>query len=105
MNPADAKSRGLADGDVIYAFNDRGSFLAGLDVTDAVMPGVIHMATGAWWDPDENGMCKHGNPNSVTLDVGTSWLAQGPSALTCLVEVEKYTGELPEVTIHRAPFI
>lgn len=89
MNPADAAANNLIDGDIVKVFNQRGGFLAGLVVTDQVMPGVLMIATGAWWSPDSNGLCESGNPNAVTLDVGTSTIAQGPSALTCLVNVEK----------------
>jgi hypothetical protein len=45
----------------------------------------------------------HGNPNAVTKDAGTSTLAQGYSAHSCLVEVEKYTGALPPVTVFKQP--
>ena len=45
----------------------------------------------------------HGNPNVLTLDKGTSKLAQGPSAMTALVEVECYTGELPPVKVFMPP--
>ncbi len=38
-----------------------------------------------------------------TLDKGTSRLGQGPIALSCLVEVERYEGELPEVTAFDPP--
>ena len=62
-------------------FNDRGSCLAGAVVTDAVRPGVVQLATGAWYDPldpaDPDAMCVHGNPNVLTFDRGTSRLAQG----------------------------
>lgn len=105
MHPRDAAARGLATGDVVRVHNERGSLLAGLETTSEVMPGVIHMATGAWWDPDDKGMCKHGNANAVTLDKGTSAIAQGPSALTCLVEVEKYLDELPEITAFSSPVV
>jgi biotin/methionine sulfoxide reductase len=45
----------------------------------------------------------HGNPNVLTQDVGTSRLAQGPVAQSCLVEVERFTGELPPVRAHQPP--
>jgi biotin/methionine sulfoxide reductase len=48
-------------------------------------------------------MDKHGNPNMLTIDKGTSKLAQGPIAYTALVEVERFTGELPPITVHQAP--
>jgi biotin/methionine sulfoxide reductase len=67
------------------------------------------MATGAWYDPLEPGvpgsMCVHGNPNVLTADVGTSKLGQGPSAQSCLIEVEKWTAALPPVRVHLPPVI
>ena len=40
-------------------------------------------------DPGAAGSIElNGNPNVLTRDKGTSKLAQGPSAHTCLVEVE-----------------
>ena len=38
---------------------------------------------------------RHGNPNVLTLDKGTSRLAQGPSAQTALVELERFDGGRP----------
>jgi biotin/methionine sulfoxide reductase len=90
LNPQDARARNIADGDIVRLFNDRGACLAGAVLDPAVMPGVAAMATGAWFDPSPDGerLELHGNPNVLTQDVGTSRLAQGPSALTALVEVE-----------------
>ena len=39
------------------------------------------------------GLEMNGNPNVLTKDKGTSSLAQGPSAHTCLVEVVKLSAE------------
>jgi biotin/methionine sulfoxide reductase len=67
------------------------------------------MSTGAWFDPEQPGMpgslCKHGNPNVLTPDIGTSQLAQGPIAHTCMVEVEIFTDALPELTAFDPPQI
>jgi biotin/methionine sulfoxide reductase len=41
INPVDARSRGIAEGDVVRLFNARGSCLAGAVVTDVVAPGVV----------------------------------------------------------------
>ena len=46
---------------------------------------------------------KHGNPNALTLDIGTSKLSQGCSAQTCLVEIERHDGPAPAVTAHDLP--
>ena len=109
MNPGDAVARGIENGDVARIYNDRGACLVGVILSDAVMPGVIQLATGAWYDPEEPGkigsLCKHGNPNMLTRDTGSSRLAQAPTAHTALVEVEKFIGVPPEVTAHQPPEI
>jgi len=105
LHPDEAAARGLSAGDVVRVWNDRGACLAGLSIDDAVMPGCLQLATGAWFDPDGDGMCKHGNPNVLTADRGTSQLGQGPTAHTCLVEVERWTDPLPPVTAFDLPEI
>jgi len=109
MHPSDAAARGLAEGDIVRVFNDRGACLAGLVLSEDLMPGVVQMATGAWYDPDRPGapdaLCKHGNPNVLTRDKGTSRLAQGPTAHTALVEVARIEGEPPPVTAFDPPDI
>ncbi len=109
LHPADAGARGIGEGDVVRVFNDRGQCLAGAVLSEQVRCGVVQMATGAWFDPAEPGeigsLCKHGSVNVLTLDKGTSRLAQGPSAHTCLVEVERYEGEPPPVTAFDPPTI
>jgi biotin/methionine sulfoxide reductase len=104
LNRADAEARGIVDGDVVRVFNDRGEALAGAVLSDEVRPGVIRLATGAWYDPAEPfGLDKHGNPNVLTPDRGTSKLAQGPIAHSALVEVEKYAADAPPVTAFIPP--
>lgn len=107
LHPTDAAARDISDGDVVRVFNERGSTLAGAVVTELVMPGVIQLATGAWYDPAEPGrpeaLDKHGNPNMLTLDKGTSRLGQGPIAHSALVEVERYDAALPPITAWDAP--
>ena len=53
--------------------------------------------------PGPAGLERHGNPNVLTLDKGTSRLAQGPSAHTTLVELEPVDGPIPEVKAFDAP--
>ena len=107
MHPADAAMRGIEAGDVVRVFNDRGACLAGVRLSDGLRRGVVVLPTGAWYDPLVPGeigtLEKHGNPNVLTLDKGTSRLTQGCSALTALVEVERYTGELPPITAFDPP--
>ena len=104
LNPDDAAARGIADGDVVEVFNDRGRCLAGAIVSRDIMPGVARLSTGAWYDYDwQTGLEKHGNPNAVTQDIGASGLSQGCTAQTCLVDVRKADGPVPGVTAHAPP--
>ncbi|MCC5858967.1 MAG: molybdopterin guanine dinucleotide-containing S/N-oxide reductase [Ectothiorhodospiraceae bacterium] len=107
IHPDDAAARELRDGDLVRLFNDRGSCLCTVVISDAVRPGVVQVSTGAWYDPPADDSldisCLHGNPNVLTPDHGTSRLAQGPSALSCLVEVEACPGEPPAVAAFTPP--
>ncbi|MEE2716156.1 MAG: molybdopterin-dependent oxidoreductase [SAR324 cluster bacterium] len=107
MHPDDAAARDLREGDVVRVFNDRGACLAGVLFSDEVRSGVVQLATGAWYDPLEPGVIgtldRHGNPNMLTLDKGTSRLAQAPSAHSALVEVEKYREPLPPIMVFDPP--
>ena len=109
LNPIDAKKRGIKNGDVVKIFNTRGATLAGAIVTNNVMQGVIMIAEGAWYDPQDPSqkgtICKHGDVNQLTIDKGTSKLAQGNIANTVLADIEKYTGKLPDITVFNKPNI
>jgi biotin/methionine sulfoxide reductase len=109
INAADANDRGIAEGDIVRIFNERGAFLAGAVLVDHLMPGVVQIATGAWYDPAEPGqpgsLEKHGNPNVVTLDTGTSRLSQAPAAQTVLVEIEKWEAAPPAVSAFDLPVL
>lgn len=105
MHPADAAARGLLAGGAVKVFNDRGACLAGLVTDDRLLRGVVAMATGAWFDPGPDGVERAGNPNVLALDIGTSALTQGPSALSMLVEVEAWNGPASAVEAHRLPDI
>jgi biotin/methionine sulfoxide reductase len=106
INPVDASSRGIADGDLVRLFNTRGSCLAGAVVTDAVAPGVVRLSCGAWYDPvdgAEDATCAHGNANVLTRDHGTSRLGQGPTSATVLVEIERCNEPAPPVRAFEPP--
>jgi biotin/methionine sulfoxide reductase len=109
MHPDDAAVRKIGMGDVVKVFNARGMCFAAVILSDRVRRGVVQLSTGAWFDPQTPGeigsACKHGNPNVLTPDVGTSRLAQGPIAHSCLVEVSGAGDELPPVTAFEAPQI
>lgn len=87
MSTADAKARSIRDGDLVRVFNDRGELLIPARVTERILPGVVDIPHGAWYDPDEKGRDRGGNPNVLTngqASPGGAYLYN-----TCLVEVQK----------------
>lgn len=106
IHPSDASARGVADGEIVEVFNDRGRCLAGARVTDDVMEGVVFLWTGAWYDPDlsdPHHRDRHGNPNVLTHDLRTSAFSQGPASHSAYVEVRALQGAAPPVRAHAPP--
>jgi trimethylamine-N-oxide reductase (cytochrome c) len=107
MNPKDAAQRGVADGDVIRVFNDRGQILAGVKVTADIRPGVICINEGGWFDPVDvrhpHSLCRYGDVNNLAIGIGTSRLAQGNCGHTAVAQVEKYRGTPPPTQVFDTP--
>ncbi len=84
IHPADAAARGIADGDRVRIYNQRGAFAVKARVSDRVRQGVV-AALSVWWkklSPDGR------NANEVTSQA----LADMGGAATfydCLVEIER----------------
>ena len=94
INAADASARGIRSGQTIRLWNTRGECLATALVSDTVRRGVVVLPTGAWLTPQGNsGLDIAGNPNVLTLDIGTSQFGQGCSAHTCLIWIEPYAAD------------
>jgi anaerobic selenocysteine-containing dehydrogenase len=88
IHAADAAARGIASGDVVRVFNDRGSYHCKAKVSPRARPGVVH-GLGIWWRK----LGLHGtNVNEVTSQKLTD-LGRGPVFYDCLVEVAVQTGE------------
>jgi biotin/methionine sulfoxide reductase len=107
LHPQDAAARGITEGSIVRVFNDRGAILAGVHLTEDLRPGVVQMSTGAWYDPQDpsqpDPLDKHGNPNVLTEDRGSSRLGQGCSAQSCWIDIERWNAPLPEVTAFLPP--
>jgi biotin/methionine sulfoxide reductase len=107
IHPADAVARGINDGDIVRLYNDRGACLAGAVLSEALRPGVVQLATGAWYDPVDpvaaTPLCAHGNPNVLTRDAGTSRLAQGCTGQLTRVEIERFDDKLPPIAAFDPP--
>ena len=99
IHPSDAKCLGISTGDTVRLHNERGACLGTAVLDCGLLRGIVQMSTGAWLDAEcqDDGtlLCRHGNPNMLTRDVGTSEIAQGPTAHTCLVAVSRYSGRAP----------
>ncbi|WP_112874948.1 molybdopterin-dependent oxidoreductase [Paracoccus endophyticus] len=68
MNASDAKRLGIANGDTIEIWNDRGRVVTPVYVTERCMPGVVVLHEGSWMDIDKDGIDRSGNPDFLTLD-------------------------------------
>jgi anaerobic selenocysteine-containing dehydrogenase len=86
ISTLDAASRGIAEGDPVVAFNDRGRVQLTASISDNVRPGVVSIPFG-WWGfqhPSE------GVANSLTNDALTD-RGGGVAYHDTLVEVARHT--------------
>ena len=87
INTQDAKTRSISDNDEVLVFNDRGKVLIRAKVTERIMPGVVNIGQGGWFDIDERGIDRGGCANTLTPSEhspGGAWAAN-----TVLVEVTR----------------
>jgi len=88
ISQGDAAARGIANGDQVKVFNDRGALLIRARVTKRIRPGVVAIPQGAWYTPGKDGVCRRGCVNVLTSQKATP-LAHGNAQHTILVEVKK----------------
>jgi anaerobic selenocysteine-containing dehydrogenase len=92
INPQDAASRGIKDGDIVQTFNERGIVLAGARVWERIRPGAVYVDHGArvdWIDPGL--MDRGGAINLISPRNTTSKNCVGQATSGFLVEVAKVT--------------
>ena len=84
LHPDDAAARGIADGDTVRVFNDRGSYRLRARINGKPRRGVV-VAPSVWWkkhSPDGR------NANNLTSQ-RTADLGGGATFYDCRVQVEK----------------
>lgn len=89
LNPADLGCRGLASGDVVEVFNDRGSFSCKVKGNDMVRPLTARMYEGMWSKFMQSGNIQ--NLTNDTISERSSLLGKGAAIpfLDTLVDVKK----------------
>ena len=87
INASDALARGIGDGDLVRVFNSRGEMIVPARVSERIMPGVVDVPQGAWYQPDECGVDRGGCCNILTKDEHSPGGAYCSN--TALVQVER----------------
>ena len=88
INTMDAQDRGIAEGDLVEVFNDRGRIRIPARVTPRIMPGVLSVPQGAWFKLDADGVDIGGAVNTLTK-IHPSPIAKGNAQHTALAQVVK----------------
>ena len=84
IHPADARVRGIAEGERVEVFNDHGRFLAEAKVSDEVRPGVIVSPLGYWASVSNGGRSVNVVNTSRYADMG-----RAPTFSDTLVQVRR----------------
>jgi anaerobic dimethyl sulfoxide reductase subunit A len=87
INIADAEVRGIKTGDLVRAFNERGQVIMPARVSKRIISGVVNIPQGAWYNPDNHGADRGGNPNVLSKDEPSPCGAFVSN--TALVQVER----------------
>ena len=67
INEIDARARNIKNGDKVKVYNKRGNVVLPCRLTKRILPGVIAIPQGAWWDPDNQGNDKGGCVNTLNF--------------------------------------
>lgn len=88
INPVDAEARGIAHGDVVHVFNDRGEMKIRAFLTEGIIPGTV--ATQSGWTPDYFIEGCYQNLTHLTLcDAEEAYSMTNAAFYDVLVEIEK----------------
>ncbi|AOM83570.1 molybdopterin-dependent oxidoreductase [Salisediminibacterium beveridgei] len=88
---ADAKERGVKDGDTVKITSKHGETLRIAHVTERLMPGVVGLMHGAWVEIDpETGIDRAGSDNILTGSIPTGQAISGWNSV--IGDFEKWEG-------------
>jgi anaerobic selenocysteine-containing dehydrogenase len=96
INATDAAARGISDGDLVRAFNDRGSVVLSAQVTERVPPGTVHSYESSG-DYEALGDPGHSPDRAGCVNILTPKRFMTPTSTamannSCLIQVEKWDG-------------
>jgi trimethylamine-N-oxide reductase (cytochrome c) len=98
LNAKDAEARGIKEGDLIRAFNDRGEVILAAQVTERLGPGTVHCYESCadylplgepGYSPDTAGCINLLTPKRFITPTST-----GMAPNSCLIQVEKWEGQV-----------
>jgi len=72
MSGVDAIARGIKDGDTVKVFNDKGTVVLPVYVSNRISPGITIMRHGAWFNEISPGVDNGGCQNSLTGELDYS---------------------------------
>lgn len=83
INTADAAALGIENDDMVIVSTKRGRTQISAKVTDRIMPGVVSIPQGAWYDPETRDADKLGDPSVLDRGGCISVLtSQRPTAIS-----------------------
>ncbi|MDB9823001.1 molybdopterin-dependent oxidoreductase [Deltaproteobacteria bacterium] len=97
INSKDAEARGIRENDLVKLFNDRGAVICAAQVTERLPSGTVHSyESSANYDPvgepgysvDRGGCINQLTPSRMMIEKSHSHAAN-----SCLVQIEKWSGE------------
>ena len=86
LNAVDAAKRGLAEGDWVEIYNDRGAFQAKVEIAGTVKPGVA-VSTGIYWAK----FSRKGQSVNATTSTALTDMGGGATFFDNLVEIRRAT--------------
>jgi anaerobic selenocysteine-containing dehydrogenase len=96
LNPVDAVARGIKNGDLIRAYNDRAEVILAAQVTERIAPGTVHSyeSCGDYLPLGKPGHSADiaGCINMLTSKRFITPTSSGQAPNSCLVEVERWKG-------------